>query len=225
MEEQLKTDLGTDRADRANRTDRADRTDVSAVILAAGTSSRMGQPKQLLPLGGQYLLERVIRQCLRFAFQRVIAVIGHQAPSIQEAIPIADPRFAWVVNRDYQGGQSASLKLGMNKAAASGVMVFLGDMPLIRHSTVEQVLRRGRRHLQESEEPFVLQPSYKGVPGHPVFFGRLPSDACSRLKGDQGAKPVVRSLSNRIHLEVDDPGILFDVDTPEAYQEARKYFS
>jgi len=82
---------------------------VFAVILAAGTSSRMGRTKQLLDWGGVPLLQAVIRKVLVHPFSEVIAVIGYRAAEIQRAIRIDDGRFRWVVNGRYSSGQSSSL--------------------------------------------------------------------------------------------------------------------
>ena len=88
--------------------------DVFAVILAAGTSSRMGRPKQLLDWGGVPLLEAVIRKVLNHPFSEVIAVTGYRGEEIQRVIPIDEDRFRWVMNDRYSAGQSTSLLAGID---------------------------------------------------------------------------------------------------------------
>src|SRR5690625_2915632 len=117
--------------------------DISAVILAAGSSTRMGQMKQLLELGGIPLLERVIRQVCTFPFAKTVAVVGDRDAAIREAVTVNDKRLSWSVNAEYADGQSTSLKKGMAAAHTSHVMVFLGDQPFITDETIQTVYAEG----------------------------------------------------------------------------------
>ncbi|KAB2334844.1 nucleotidyltransferase family protein [Cytobacillus depressus] len=195
---------------------------ICAIILAAGSSTRMGQPKQLLPLKGRPLLEHVIRTAASANFSEIITVIGCEADNIQKAILIDDPRFRWVVNEDYLSGQGSSLKAGFINVADhhSGVMVFLGDLPFIVQSTVQSIFQLGKDMLKEYEKSFVIQPKYKGISGHPVFFGHQDKNIFMKLQGDRGAKVIMNQISCRQSIPVEDSGILFDIDTPEAYNKA-----
>lgn len=196
---------------------------ISALILAAGMSTRMGRPKQLLELDGSRLLEKVIRQVLAEDFSEIFAVIGHEAEQIQRCISIDDRRFRWVVNSDYRSGQSTSLKRGMEKIGNeySAIMVFLGDTPFISEKTVQLIFQHGLHLLNELQEPFVVQPSFQGILGHPVFFGNVQMELFKELKGDQGAKLIMENFVHRKHIVLDDPGVLSDIDTPEDYEQAR----
>ncbi|WNS74946.1 nucleotidyltransferase family protein [Bacillus sp. DTU_2020_1000418_1_SI_GHA_SEK_038] len=196
---------------------------ICAIILAAGTSSRMGQPKQLLELKGRPLLEHVIRSASTANFSEIITVIGCEADKIQKTISIKDPRFRWVVNKDYLSGQGSSLKTGIAKAGSqhSGVMVFLGDLPFISQSTVQTIFQIGKDMLKNQDESFVIRPEFNGMTGHPVFFGHLDRNLFMQIQGDQGAKAIISKISTRQSISVEDSGILFDVDTPEVYEKAR----
>lgn len=196
---------------------------ICAIILAAGTSSRMGQPKQLLELKGRPLLEHVIRTALTANFSEIITVIGCQAEKIQKIITIEDPRFRWVVNEDYLSGQGSSLKKGIANAGDqhSGVMVFLGDLPYISQSTVQAIFQSGNDTLKRQDESFVIRPEFNGMTGHPVFFGHLDRNLFMQIQGDHGAKAIINKIPNRQSISVEDSGILFDIDTPEAYEKAR----
>lgn len=199
-------------------------TNICAVILAAGRSSRMGTLKQLLPLAGRPILEHVIQRVLEENFSKVIAVIGCQADAIQQAIYIDDDRFQWVINKDYQLGQSSSLKLGLDHLAPNdmNVMVFLGDLPFITKETVHSIYETGRTMLTAYSEPFVLRPDYKGRAGHPVFFGRVEKGFFHRLQGDEGAKPLLKTIQTHRYIRVQDEGVVFDIDTPAAYEQAKE---
>ncbi|WP_134703089.1 NTP transferase domain-containing protein [Ammoniphilus sp. YIM 78166] len=190
---------------------------VAALILAAGASSRMGKPKQLLDLGGKTMLEHVLSPVLRMDFAEIATVIGHQAESIQSRLCIRDSRFRWVLNPHYAKGQSTSLRAGIEALAdhCQGVMVFLGDTPWIEQKTMQAVFDKGGELLAFTEGPFVVQPVLQGMPGHPVFFGRVPMKLFSQLQGDRGAKPLIRQIKDHYLLPVADEGVLQDVDTPE----------
>ncbi len=198
----------------------------SAIILAAGTSSRMGRAKQLLPLGGRPILAHIIDRALGEDFTEIIAVIGHEADAIQRAITVQDVRFRWVVNKDYRSGQGASLKCGLSQMNEhhSSVMVFLADLPFLSQETVHDIYERGTLMLQETDVPFVLRPSFQGTAGHPVFFGHVNAEWFQQIDGDQGAKVMMEQFSIRKRFPVEDQGILYDIDTPEGYERAGRFY-
>jgi molybdenum cofactor cytidylyltransferase len=202
-------------------------TGVFALILAAGTSSRMGKPKQLLDWGGIPLLEQVIRKTLTFPFSEVVVVVGHRAKEIQRLIRIEDDRFRWVVNKDYAAGQSTSLLVGLasGEGRHHSAMVFLGDQPLIAEETIRRILESGLEQVRalRKPDPLVVRPSFRGIPGHPVFLGNFRSMNLTGLKGDLGAKEVLRTIRRRTILSVEDPGVVLDIDTPQAYETTRRF--
>lgn len=197
---------------------------ISAVILAAGSSSRMGEPKQILGLGQSTILEHVIQLALKEDFAEVITVIGNEAQLIQDTIRIEDPRFKWVINEEYLAGQSTSLKAGIGGTSElhGHVMVFLGDTPFITSDTIQKVLQRAENKFLNGRESFVIRPTHQGVAGHPVFFGNVDKSVFAQLQGDTGAKPLFARFDEYVQVEVEDDGILFDVDTKEQYTDAKK---
>lgn len=197
---------------------------ICAIILAAGTSSRMGKPKQMLRLGNRALLEHVIHRSLQENFSEVIAVIGHEANTIKENVLIDSEHFRWVENEDYQSGQSSSLKKGVAslKEHHSNVMVFLGDLPFLSTETIRAIYQCGAERIRETDAPFIIRPTYNKVAGHPVFFGNIDRYLFEQLQGDTGGKAIMNQISDRISLGVEDKGILFDVDTPAQFEEAKK---
>lgn len=199
---------------------------IGALILAAGTASRMGTAKQLLKLNKEPMLAHVIQLALAECFSEVIAVIGHEANAIQETIHVTDARFRWVINEDYHMGQGTSLKKGMNQISKrhSSVMVFLGDLPFISLKTTHDIFKQGASMLKEYEKSFVVQPSYQGTAGHPVFFGNIKPEWFKEIEGDRGAKAIMDKFKVKKRMPVEDQGVLFDIDTPEAYQKALKWF-
>lgn len=195
---------------------------ISAIILAAGTSSRMGQPKQLLDWNGRPLLEHVIHQVLLNPFSEVIAVIGYEAEKMKKSVHIRDPRFRWVENKQYMYGQGSSLRAGIQNVDpdSPGMMIFLGDLPFVSNQTIISVFDEGKKMLECGKEPFVLQPVYKKTRGHPVFFGYVSTMLCGSLYGDQGGRAIMKMFKVKKELFVKDGGILRDIDTMDEYIQA-----
>lgn len=195
---------------------------ICAIILAAGTSVRMGKPKQLLQLNGKPLLEHIIQMAVSSNFSEILTVIGCEASKIKKTITVDDPRFHWIVNEDYLSGQSTSLKTGISQIGEqhSGMMIFLGDLPFITNTTIQTIYRAGKDMLKENDKSFVIQPEYKGIKGHPVFLGHPDKKIFMELSGDHGAKAIMNKMPSRQSIAVEDDGILFDIDTPEDYCKA-----
>lgn len=192
---------------------------ISAVILASGMSTRMGTPKQLIMFKGVPLLEYIIRRLLNFPFHKIQAVIGHKSEEIMRLIKINDLRFEWNVNNDYQEGQSAALKQAVRTIGkVEGMMVFLADQPLILDETIGLLLKAAETQLANHEQMLVVQPSFLGIKGHPVFFTKRLFPYFETIRGDEGGKRVIDMAQIHHVISVRDQGILFDIDTPEDYQ-------
>lgn len=191
---------------------------ITAVILAAGRSTRMGQLKPLLPIQGSPMLEVVIKQVLQFPFHQVIAIIGHEQERIKATISIQDERFQWVVNHDYAHGQSTSLKEAKRHCPPDikGMLVFLGDQPCIQPTTISQLLSLCLA--EQSDHHYIIQPRYKQKPGHPVFISQGMFAFFDKLAGDEGAKRIFPFADKHTFLPVEDDGVVLDLDTPQDYE-------
>ena len=188
---------------------------VAGLILAAGKSERMGRPKALLPFRGSCFLTHVLTEASRSNLIDVKVVLGHHAESILQSLPEIRPRA--LVNPGYEDGQLSSLQCGLkhlSSARLDGVMVFLIDHPMIHRDLINQLIETFSRN----DVPIVI-PSFEHRRGHPLIFGADLLDELMAAPLEQGAVSVVRKHSHEIlHLEVDEPGVLVDIDTPEAYE-------
>jgi molybdenum cofactor cytidylyltransferase len=190
---------------------------ISAVILSAGESSRMGRPKALLPIEGQKFIERIIRVIGQSRVGRTIVVLGHHADELRgqiEHLPIQI-----VVNPDYQRGQLSSLQAAIrhikNDDRCDGMLVHLVDHPFIDVALVD-VLIQG---FYETKKLIVV-PRHKGKRGHPVIFSRDLFEELLNAPIDQGAKAVVNAhREETLEIEWQDQGITLDIDTPELYRQ------
>jgi molybdenum cofactor cytidylyltransferase len=187
---------------------------ISIVILAAGTSSRLGRPKQLLDLGGEPLLRHTVRNALASRAGEVVLVLGNQADAIAEAVGDLGQRT--VNNAEFAAGQSTSLRVGIEAVSgeSDAAIVMLGDQPLVSPEMLDQIIERF-----EQTRSLIVQPVYGETPGNPVLLARSLFPELMNIEGDQGARGVIKSHAKEIdRVRISDglpPG---DVDTDEDYQ-------
>lgn len=188
---------------------------IVGIVLAAGGSTRMGRPKMLLPAGGGTLLSAAVAPLLDAGLDRVVVVLGDRAQEVRGGARLpADPRLVLVVCADWAVGMASSLKAGLGSCTdADAVVVALGDQPGVtvdRVRTVTAAFAPGRD---------LVVPVHRGVPAHPVLFGRSLFPELEALSGDVGAREVVRRHAREaVWIEVEP---LPDIDTPEDYQTFR----
>jgi molybdenum cofactor cytidylyltransferase len=190
---------------------------LSALVLAAGASTRMGQPKATLQLpGGHTFLSRVIATLVAGGLPRVVVVTGAHD---MDRLPWSGRRrrVEIVENPDWPRGQLSSLVTGLDYLSSpdlEGVLVALVDVPLVSPNTVRRVADAWRR----TRAP-VVRPVMGARHGHPVVFDSAVFDELRASDPALGAKPVVRRHAAAIvNVEVEDPGAFRDVDTPEEYR-------
>jgi molybdenum cofactor cytidylyltransferase len=192
---------------------------VVALVLAAGHSTRMeGANKLLLPLhDGTGMLERTVQAVLSSAASQVIVVTGHDDRAVRDALAAYEVTVAY--NPKHRFGMSTSLRRGLIAAGTTfdGVLICLGDMPFVRSETIDALLRQ----FTHAPPGCIIQPTYDGRPGHPVLFASTYRDELMALEGDVGARALLDAHAEDVqYVPAQDPGILRDVDTREAYDRA-----
>jgi molybdenum cofactor cytidylyltransferase len=188
---------------------------VSAVILAAGTSSRMGQAKQLLPLGQNTVLAQTLANVQSAALHEIILVLGASAETIRGQLP-SPQGLKIVVNPAYQQGIASSLQAGLSAVDpnSDAALIILGDQPFIRPQTLDLIVEEYRR----SQAQIVI-PMYQGQRGNPVLLDRSVFAEVMALEGDVGSRAIfARHLDGIVNVEVEDKGILLDLDDPADYE-------
>lgn len=181
---------------------------ISAVILAAGSSERLGEPKQLLVIDGKPLLQHVI-DVVASCFGDVVVVLGHAAGEIGTALDLPEGTRV-VINPDYSEGQSTSLRVGLASVApdAEAAALFLGDQPRLSSAAIEQVVDAFR-----SAGARVVRAVYRDTPGHPVIVARESFGAFGDFIGDVGARVVLDASPDVVEVALDmEPPL--DIDTP-----------
>jgi len=199
---------------------------VSGVVLAAGLSTRFAsaceenerargknvagatRPKQLYRIGGETLVRRTCRAALASGLAEVILVTGHAERKVQEEV--ADLDLLSAHNPAYRDGQSGSVRCGLARVSerAAGAMFLPVDQPGLDAAVIDGLLG-------EFDGPdSIVVPSYRGRRGAPVTFGRSWFGHLNRLRGDEGARPLLRELAAHVievDLETELP--LVDIDT------------
>lgn len=191
---------------------------VAGIILAAGSSSRMGRPKQLLFFRGQTVIECVVDNALASSLSRVVVVLGHQSAAISSLIQERD--LTVVFNSDYHEGQSSSVRTGLQavKDDVDAVLFLLGDQPLISAETIDLILAA----YKSNPSPIVL-PLFDGKRGNPVLFDRQTFAQITALAGDTGARVIFPEYAGRtMELSLQDPSIHLDIDTEQDYRFLRE---
>jgi molybdenum cofactor cytidylyltransferase len=190
---------------------------VSAVILAAGTSSRMGQPKQLLRLGETTMLVQTIENTFAAALDEVILVLGSSAETTQRHLPNTLLRSLKIVfNHAYERGIAGSLRIGLSAVdpASHAALIVLGDQPFVQPQTVRRIV-----HEYRQSGARIAIPTYQEQRGNPVLLDRSLFSEALALEGDTGCRVIFsRHLDEIVNVKVEDPGVLLDIDDPADYQ-------
>jgi molybdenum cofactor cytidylyltransferase len=186
---------------------------ISAIILAAGLSSRMGAANKLvLPINGVPIIECVVRTAMGQNFGNVFVVTGHAASDIGHVLSPYPVEI--VFNARFDKGMGSSLIAGLQAARkadceSDGWLIWPGDMPFIEPGTLRSIC-----NLFDPES--IIVPTYASRRGHPVLFPAKFDKDLDEIPQDSGARSVLELHSNSVvELRVDDPGILRDIDRPE----------
>lgn len=180
---------------------------IAGIILAAGASTRMGRPKALLDYRGETFAARLVRVFERVC-DPVVVVVGHHAETIQEHV-----RANFVINPDPDRGQLSSLQtaLAALPAGAEGFLFTPVDSPTVEEWTVTRLV-------EEFRPGSIVIPRFNGRRGHPVCVPRAFFPAFLSLAPTEKTRTAIDQHADRIHyLDVDDAGILADIDDPASY--------
>jgi len=190
---------------------------VTSILLAAGSSRRMGDSnKLLLPYKGSTILAATAEQILSSGIGELIVVTGHQAAAVEQALSHLPVRFAH--NPLHEEGLTSSIRAGVLLAEGQGYMICLSDMVLITSEEYTLLRQTFETHCSRDER-CILQPVYRGEKGNPVIFSSFYRDAILQHGEKEGCKEIVRSHSDHLYT-VDMPAdhVLRDLDYPDEYR-------
>jgi len=190
---------------------------IAAVVLSAGESSRMGEPKALLRIDGETFIERIVRALKNSGLERIVVVLGFNAEEMRQKIEHLPVEI--VVNSDYKLGQLSSLQAAIRHLekdrSCDGMLIHLVDHPYIDSVLVRAMLQR----FGDSKNLIVV-PRHQGKRGHPVIFSRALFAELLDAPMSEGAKAVVNAHRDEtLEIDTEDVGITLDIDTPELYRQ------
>lgn len=187
---------------------------VAGVVLAAGSSSRLGEPKQLIQWRGHPLVWHAVRAAVEGGLEPIVVVVGDAADGQRQAL--ASEPIVFIENSDWETGQSSSVRLGLEavEQGTEGVIFLLADLPFVGPDLVSALIERHRQTLS----PLVAARA-GGRRANPVLFDRKTYAELQVLEGDQGGRAIFRRFE-REFVEWDD-SILLDVDTPRDLERLR----
>ena len=196
--------------------------EVSAIVLAAGLSSRMGQSKTLLPWGGTTILGRIVGALAEAGLDEIIVVTGAGHELVENEVAFLARVFPVRAefNKNYETGEMlSSIQTGLRTASSTATagLVTLGDQPQILVETV-QLLLAARKN---TKQPLIM-PSFKGRRGHPWLIGRQLWSEFLEMRLPSTARDFFEHYSSLIqYVEIQNPSILKDVDTPSDYAQEK----
>ncbi len=183
------------------------------LILAAGKSSRMGKPKQLLNIGSETLIEHAIKQALQSDATAVLCILGAHADEIKSSIS-HHSKCEFVVNKDWESGLSSSLKCGIHWAQMNNyeaAVVMLADQPLVDNLFLNEIFQLADKHPES-----LIASNYGKKRGVPAFFPKSYFNQLVKLQGDTGAGILLNNPDEHV-ITVEAENLLIDLDTPEDY--------
>ncbi len=207
---------------------------ISGILLAAGLSTRMGQPKQLLQLGEKTIVETVVENMLNSKFNEVVVVLGHYANQIQDLLN--EYQVTTIYNPNYRDGMLTSVQAGVTSlnfanvsnhdgnfhyeskhANRSAFSIMLVDQPFISSGLIDTVI-----DVYARTDKGIVLPSYKYKRGHPVIFHHKYTDDILALHADsKGVRSLYKLHSDDIHyVNVNTNAVLRDIDYKVDYENA-----
>ena len=187
----------------------------AAIILAAGNSSRLGQPKQLVVHCGESLVRRAIRAAVEIECNPVVVVLGAQADKMRASLDGLE--IALVRNGDWREGIASSIRAGIDYLIESAprveaCLLLACDQPFVDASALQQII-----DLRLTGGKPIVASFYAGTFGIPALFDRACFADLLRLKGDYGAKRLILSQSSEV-AAIEFPDAAIDIDTPADFQ-------
>jgi molybdenum cofactor cytidylyltransferase len=201
---------------------------VSAVVLAAGMSTRMGRNKLLLNFRDKPLVVHAVDTLLASKAGEIIVVLGHESEKVWDQLEThanlvsngdQGVRVRLVKNPDYRDGLSTSVRTGVQAVSpeAKAIMIYLADQPLLEAGDVDRIIAAFAA--AKAEKKTIVVPFFKGERGNPVILDASLRDSILGIAGDVGCKGVIKRYPEKVYaIEMENDHVVRDVDDSQAYE-------
>lgn len=193
---------------------------IGAIILAAGLSNRMGEPKLLLRVKGEPLISYPVSLASENELNPIVIVTGKDMKQLQQSLATYKD-VTYMENPQFESGMASSLKAGIREiqGLVDAAMIFLGDQPFIPSEVIQTLIQEYTLNKEKGVK--IIRPRYAGTPGHPIIFDSSLFEQFESLDGDEGGKRVIQA--NRKYVKFidfvnEEWGV--DIDTPQDYAQA-----
>jgi molybdenum cofactor cytidylyltransferase len=189
---------------------------ISAIVLAAGESHRMGQNKLLLPWRGRTVIESIVTALRECPLSEIIVVLGHDAERVRAVLERESVLFA--LNEHFAAGMLSSVQCGVRvtSPSADGLLIGLGDQPGLSARIVQPLL-----DAFAAQKGMIILPAYRGRRGHPLLVGSAWREEIFSLDPAIGLRQLLQRHADEVFLvEIPDEAVLQDLDFPEDYRRA-----
>jgi molybdenum cofactor cytidylyltransferase len=190
---------------------------ITALIPAAGMSTRLGRNKLLLSYKGQPLIARAVDTLRASAVDEIVVVLGHQADRVRAAI--GEQRITFVENPDYPQGLSSSIRAGFAAISSPGsaIMIYLADQPLLEPGDVNSLIHAFAEAGKADKS--IVVPFFRGQRGNPVIVHASYRASIAGIAGDIGCRRVIKQNPDQVFIvEMQTDHVIRDIDTMEDYQ-------
>ncbi|MEW6126402.1 MAG: nucleotidyltransferase family protein [Acidobacteriota bacterium] len=191
---------------------------ISAILLAAGESRRMGEFKQLLPFGEKTFVESCVDNLLASSIDELIVVTGHREADVRRAL--AKRPIKSVFNAQHRQGMSSSIQCGVEAASqnATAYLIALVDQPQINIAIINQLIEA-----YQQTDALIAIPVYQESRGHPILLSAKLKKEILSITPEIGLKAVITAHRNEtLYVKVTDQGVLLDFDYPEDFERIKR---
>ena len=184
---------------------------ISAILLAAGQSKRMGGDNKLIKkYNKKYLINYIVGTLIKSKVDKIIIVLGFQSPKVRK-ITAKNEKINFIYNKNYKSGISSSIKAGLKRVSKKniGFLIVQADMPLISKNIINSICYVVKKNRKE-----IIAPTYKGKMGNPIGFKYSMVKILNKVKKDTGAKKIILRNKKRLGLiKVNSKSIFKDFNT------------
>ena len=196
---------------------------ISAILLTAGQSKRMGGENKLTKeIQGIPLIKLSVKNILASSIDELIIVLGYQKEIIEKLID-KNEKIKFVFNKDFESGMASSIKTGIDNLSekTEAFFICLGDMPMVNQNIYNKMIKTKLNYNKKLKPNFkkeIFIPTYEKKNGNPVLFTKHMKEKIMQISGDDGAKELIEIYKSKaLHIPVKNRGITLDFDIQEDF--------